>query len=88
MLGERVVGRKGHTLGEGPGIPENKLEDIFERFYSERPKTEAYGSHSGLGLSIAKQIIRAHDGEIFAENVMESGDAQGACFTVILDLAG
>lgn len=70
---------------EGPGIPENKLEDIFERFYSERPKTEAYGSHSGLGLSIAKQIIMAHRGEIFAENIMEQDKVRGACFTVILN---
>lgn len=73
---------------EGPGIPENKLEDIFERFYSERPKTEAYGKHSGLGLSIAKQIITAHGGEIFAENVAgDSGSKTGACFTVILPVA-
>lgn len=70
---------------EGPGIPENKLEDIFERFYSERPKTEAYGSHSGLGLSIAKQIIMAHRGEIFAENIIEQDKVRGACFTVILN---
>ncbi len=70
---------------EGPGIPENKLDNIFERFYSERPKEETYGSHSGLGLSIAKQIILAHGGEIFAENVVENEKTHGACFTVILD---
>jgi len=70
---------------EGPGIPETRLEEIFERFYSERPKSEEYGKHSGLGLSIAKQIIAAHRGEIFAENVMENGKVQGACFTVIMD---
>lgn len=72
---------------EGPGIPENKLGDIFERFYSERPKAEAYGKHSGLGLSIAKQIITAHNGEIFAENIMENGTVHGACFSVVLDKA-
>ncbi|MCB9990296.1 MAG: stimulus-sensing domain-containing protein [Rhodospirillales bacterium] len=72
---------------QGPGIPENKLEDIFERFYSERPKAEAYGSHSGLGLSIAKQIITSHGGEIYAENIKEGGKITGACFTVILDRA-
>ncbi len=83
-----LPGRKRVTVeieDEGPGIPENKLEDIFERFYSERPKSEAYGSHSGLGLSIAKQIITAHGGEIFAENITEGGEIKGACFTVILD---
>jgi len=53
---------------EGPGIPADKLEDIFDRFYSERPKNEAFGKHSGLGLSICKQIVEAHGGVIIAEN--------------------
>ncbi len=65
----------------GRGIPENKLGNIFERFYTERPKHEDYGRHSGLGLSIAKQIIAAHQGSIFAENREEGG----ARFTVILE---
>jgi two-component system sensor histidine kinase ChvG len=71
---------------EGPGIPESKLETIFERFYSERPKHEDFGAHSGLGLSIARQIVEAHGGRIFAEN-LKTGDGRvtGACFTVILD---
>lgn len=70
---------------EGSGIPDNKLEDIFKRFYSERPKHEDYGSHSGLGLSIAKQIVKAHRGDIYAENIKdENGQTLGACFTVIL----
>jgi two-component system sensor histidine kinase ChvG len=72
---------------EGPGIPESKLEDIFERFYSERPKTEEYGKHSGLGLSITKQIISAHGGDIYAENVKAGNQVTGACFTVILNAA-
>jgi len=38
----------------GPGIPENKLSAIFDRFYSERPRAEKFGTHSGLGLSISK----------------------------------
>jgi two-component system sensor histidine kinase ChvG len=72
---------------QGPGIPPSKLEEIFERFYSERPREEKYGSHSGLGLSIAKQIILAHGGEIYAENARDSeGTVTGACFTVVLDL--
>jgi len=65
---------------EGPGIPEDKLEDIFDRFYTERPKAEAFGKHSGLGLSICKQIVEAHEGAIIAEN-RQSG---GARFTVQL----
>jgi two-component system sensor histidine kinase ChvG len=72
---------------EGPGLPENKIENIFDRFYSERPEHEAYGSHSGLGLSIAKQIIEAHNGKIYAENIKDSnGMITGACFTVELSL--
>src|SRR5690606_29176539 len=54
---------------EGPGIPEDRLAIIFDRFYTDRPDTEAVrGKNSGLGLSISREIIRAHGGEIFAEN--------------------
>ncbi len=56
---------------EGPGLPAGAQENIFKRFYSERPVTEAFGTHSGLGLSISKQIIEAHGGAIRAENRVE-----------------
>ena len=73
---------------EGPGIPEGKLATIFERFYSERPESESYGKHSGLGLSICKQIVEAHRGQIFAENIKdEKGTITGARFTVVLNRA-
>ncbi|MEM7210300.1 MAG: stimulus-sensing domain-containing protein [Pseudomonadota bacterium] len=68
---------------EGPGIPPDNLQSIFERFYSERPDTEAFGNHSGLGLSISRQIIEAHGGKIWAENIpgSEAGGApKGARF--------
>lgn len=65
---------------EGVGIPEDKLEDIFDRFYSERPSGEAFGKHSGLGLSICRQIVDAHGGRIYAEN---HKDAPGASFIVL-----
>lgn len=69
----------------GPGIPENKLTAIFDRFYSERPKAEKFGTHSGLGLSISKQIVEAHRGRIVAENRRDgAGHITGACFTVAL----
>lgn len=75
------------VVDEGPGIPENKLTAIFDRFYSERPSGEKFGLHSGLGLSIAKQIVEAHKGRIWAENVSdEQGGIKGACFTVELPL--
>ena len=53
---------------EGPGIPEGNLEQVFDRFYSERPKGERFGQHSGLGLSISRQIVEALHGRISAEN--------------------
>ncbi|MCB1538057.1 MAG: stimulus-sensing domain-containing protein [Rhodospirillales bacterium] len=71
---------------QGPGIPEGKLGAIFDRFYSERPEGEAFGRHSGLGLSIAKQIVDAHRGRIYAENILdENGNRKGARFTVALN---
>jgi two-component system sensor histidine kinase ChvG len=57
----------------GPGIPENRYEEIFDRFYSERPSGEKFGTHSGLGLSISRQIVNAHGGTIRAENRAEGG---------------
>ena len=83
-----VVGREVVRLmveDEGPGIPQSNLETIFERFYTERPKGRAFGSHSGLGLAICRQIITAHKGQIFAENkVPEMDDSTGARFQIIL----
>lgn len=61
---------------EGPGIPPDNLQSIFERFYSERPDTEAFGNHSGLGLSISRQIIEAHGGQIWAENIADPSDPE------------
>jgi two-component system sensor histidine kinase ChvG len=69
----------------GPGLPENKCEAIFDRFYTERPKTEKFGTHSGLGLSISKQIVEAHRGRIWAQNRKdETGNVVGAKFVVQL----
>ena len=52
----------------GPGIPEEALTKIFKRFYSERPQND-FGNNSGLGLAISKQIVEAHGGVIWAENI-------------------
>jgi two-component system sensor histidine kinase ChvG len=69
----------------GPGIPEAKLVAIFDRFYTERPAGEKFGTHSGLGLSISKQIVEAHRGMIRAENRRgEDGRIVGARFVVRL----
>jgi two-component system sensor histidine kinase ChvG len=70
---------------EGPGIPEGKLEHIFDRFYSERPREERFGQHSGLGLSISRQIVEALRGRITAENRHgPNGQVPGARFVVVL----
>jgi two-component system, OmpR family, sensor histidine kinase ChvG len=70
---------------EGPGIPEDKLTAIFDRFYTERPAGEKFGTHSGLGLSISKQIVEAHRGRIWAENHKDvSGTICGARFSIRL----
>jgi two-component system, OmpR family, sensor histidine kinase ChvG len=70
---------------QGPGIPEEKLMAIFDRFYTERPVGEKFGTHSGLGLSISKQIVQAHRGMIWAENRRDAGGAdEGARFCILL----
>jgi two-component system sensor histidine kinase ChvG len=70
----------------GPGIPEQALTKVFKRFYSERPQAE-FGKHSGLGLAISKQIVEAHGGVIWAENIRPTAadpasDPLGARFVV------
>jgi two-component system sensor histidine kinase ChvG len=88
-ISAEVKGRKVKVTiqDQGPGIPEKQLKKVFDRFYSERPKHEEYGNHSGLGLAICKQIITAHNGLVYAENKEDrSGDVKGAEFTIILNL--
>lgn len=73
---------------DGPGIPEGKFDAIFERFYTERPKEEKFGTHSGLGLAISRQIIDAHRGTLTAENRRDAaGKVCGARFTAVLPAA-
>ncbi|MGD9982248.1 MAG: ATP-binding protein, partial [Hyphomonadaceae bacterium] len=75
---------------QGPGIPPENLETVFERFYTQRPKGTAFGGNSGLGLSIARQIVTAHGGRIFAQNIdgLGRGESGGARLVVELPLAG
>ena len=68
---------------QGPGIPDDKLTAIFDRFYTERPLGEKFGTHSGLGLSISKQIVEAHRGMIWAENRKDASGV-GARFCIRL----
>ena len=73
---------------EGPGIPPDNLESIFERFYTERP-VETFGKNSGLGLSIARQITESAGGRIWAENrpaLQDAGDRHSSGARLIVDL--
>jgi two-component system sensor histidine kinase ChvG len=73
---------------EGPGIPEDNLESIFQRFYSERPP-EHFGQNSGLGLSICRQIMETYGGSIGASNRRAAdGRVLGARFTLRVPAAG
>jgi two-component system sensor histidine kinase ChvG len=73
---------------QGPGIPDDKLTAIFDRFYTERPLGEKFGTHSGLGLSISKQIVEAHRGMMWAENCRGAhGTVTGARFCIRLPAA-
>ncbi|WP_204112986.1 sensor histidine kinase [Shimia biformata] len=70
----------------GPGIPDQALNKIFNRFYSQRP-ADQFGNNSGLGLAISKQIVEAHGGVIWAENIRPTdadvtSDPLGARFVV------
>ncbi|HEY0165042.1 MAG TPA: HAMP domain-containing sensor histidine kinase, partial [Sphingomicrobium sp.] len=70
---------------EGPGVPSDEREAIFNRFHSVRPEGENFGRHSGLGLAIARAIVEGHDGEI---DVQDRDDApSGARFTICLPVA-
>lgn len=74
---------------DGPGIPPENLESIFQRFYTKRPAGAAFGNNSGLGLAISKQIIASHGGNVYAENRLEDsqnpqGPRKGARFIVEL----
>lgn len=73
---------------DGPGIPPQNLDTVFERFYTERPKGAQFGSHSGLGLAICRQIVSAHKGTILAENRLAGDQVDGARFVINLPLQG
>jgi len=88
MVGRNPSWIETRVEDDGPGLPEGKLEAVFERFYSERPSGEKFGTHSGLGLSISRQIVEAHGGTIHAENRIDpvSRAVKGARFVVRLPL--
>ena len=91
--GQAVTVEIAHGRGEvilsvsdkGPGIPDDNLETVFERFYTSRPKGTVFGGNSGLGLSIARQIAEAHGGVLTAANRSDqAGTGTGARFELTL----
>jgi two-component system sensor histidine kinase ChvG len=91
--GEVVLVALAHVRGNvvvvvsdnGPGLPPENLETVFQRFYTSRPKGQAFGGNSGLGLSIARQIAEAHGGTLVAQNrVAADGAVKGAMFLLTL----
>jgi two-component system sensor histidine kinase ChvG len=83
MDGDETPWREGVEIivdDDGPGIPPEALERIFERFYTDRPN-QGFGQNSGLGLSIARQIVAAYGGIIEAQN---RDDSTGARFRIWL----
>ncbi len=77
---------------DGPGIPPDSLEKVFDRFYTKRPAGSAFGNNSGLGLAICRQIVASHGGRIHAENRLAdpddpTGARLGARFIVELPAA-
>lgn len=80
--GDRVDMR---VIDAGPGIAQERREQVFERFHSLRPESEDFGHHSGLGLAIARSIAEAHDGTLAAGG--RADGAQGACLELRLPAA-
>lgn len=61
---------------QGPGIEPDSIEKIFTRFYTYRPtENSSRGGNSGLGLAISREIVEAHAGQIWAENIWPAGTA-------------
>ncbi|RYE35896.1 MAG: hybrid sensor histidine kinase/response regulator [Sphingobacteriaceae bacterium] len=86
MYDKNSIGQDAEKLLEikvtdtGIGIPKEKLEHIFERFYQVNMPAELLNQGSGIGLSISSEFVKMHSGEIYAES--EPGN--GSCFTVKL----
>ena len=71
---------------EGPGLNEESLEKIFERFYTDRDKLNEFGKNTGLGLNIAQSIIKQHGGQILVSNLRRDDKVVGSSFQIIIPI--
>lgn len=67
----------------GPGVPEDQVERIFERFY-QVDNSRSAGEGTGLGLAICKHIITAHGGRVWAESNTTGNGGGRFKFTLLL----
>lgn len=67
---------------EGPGIPEDEINTVFNRFYKIDTEENSHFGGSGIGLSIVKEFVDQHFGEVKAYNLEE----RGCCFEVVLPI--
>jgi signal transduction histidine kinase len=72
------------VLDRGTGVPRDCAEKIFEKFYRAHDSLSSGIQGSGLGLTIARQIARAHGGDV----VYESREGGGSCFSLRIPIRG
>ncbi len=74
------------VIDNGIGIPAEHLPQLFTRFYRvDKSRSRQAGGGSGIGLTIARALVEAHGGRIWAES---AGEGQGSTFTFSLPVAG
>lgn len=66
---------------KGVGIPEDQIDKIFNKFYRVENNSEKENSGTGLGLTVVKEIVKAHNGKILVESSID----QGSTFTIVLN---
>ena len=82
QTGNQVKQVKIEVIDSGIGIPEDKLEVIFERFVQSLPEGTTVNRGSGIGLSLTREFVQMHGGKINVKSTV----GEGSCFEVIIPL--